>query len=379
MADEQPSAPAPQSAPPEAAVVATPQSDPTPAQVESKSVVKSLSDDIDGLWGKLDGLKVENQQPRAERQEPAEPTPEPQQPTRQRDENGRFLPKAETAQSEPAPAEPVAEATPTEAIDPAELRRQAYEQAKAEYEANERAQREAAARVQAEAEFSQRVERYRGSDADRAALQRALEAANLGNPSALDAIDVTLPNGQKVSELRGVAGLTPEEAQNVLNGWKQADELGDALADRKVGQLVGYWNNEVMAELQDPDVDAAAVTRHQTPGAQMRALKESVRAKVTQRLTDAHAVEIKAKDAEIARQAERIASLTEERGNRRSADLAANAATPDRPGAAGSPRRDLPTPDELRSMSADEAFKSGAIDRLFQSIPGGLPARRRAG
>ena len=340
--------------------------EPTPAQVEGKSLVKNLSSEIDDLWARAEGrtpVTPDDAEPRAE-------TPEP---TRQRDASGRFASTA--APVEPAPTEPVTETT----VDPAEIRRQEYERAKAEYEANEQQQQETAKRVQAEAEFSQRVDRYRGSDTDRAALTRALEAANLGNPTALDAIDVTLPNGQKVSDLRGVAGLTPEEAQNVLNGWRQADEYGDALADRKVGQLIGYWNTEVMSVLQDPDVDASAVTQHATPGGQIKAAIDSTRTTVTRRLTEAHTAEVKVKNAEIERLTERVASLTEERGNRRSNDLAAQDATPDRPGAAGAPRRGLPrTAEEIRAMSADEFFKSGTNDELLRRLSPPTPLRRRA-
>src|SRR5574341_1326524 len=49
---------------PEAATVATPQSDPTPAQIESRSVVKQLDSEIDDLWSKLEGATQPEQQPK---------------------------------------------------------------------------------------------------------------------------------------------------------------------------------------------------------------------------------------------------------------------------------------------------------------------------
>ncbi len=112
----------------------------------------------------------------------------------------------------------------------------------------------------------------------------------------------------------------------------------------------------------------------------MEALRDSVIANVTKRLTDQHAEVVKATDAEIKKQADRIESLLNERGNLAPNRAAASAATVDRPGQPGAVRPSVPTPEELAEMPFDQAFKSGAIDRVLQSLPGGLSTpRRRAG
>lgn len=362
MADEatenQAAPPAAAAAPPEAAVVATPESDPTPAQVESKSVVGQLTDEIDDLWS-----KIENAGPKAPPRQQA-PDPEPVAET-----------PAPTAEAEP---EPAAEAPP--AIDQAEIERQAEERVRQRIAAEQEAERKAAERIQQEQQSRAVREAYIGTQSDYDAVNEALREANAtGDYSRLDGLDVRLPNGKRVSEVKGQKGLTPEEAASVLNSWDLARRYEDAMGDQKVGRILDLWNAEVMSALNDPDVDAAAVTQHKTPGQQMDALKQSLRERITKRLTEAHTAEIKARDAEIARLNERVNSLVNERGNLTAQQRAAGAATPERPGQAGAARRGLPTPEELRNMDATEAFKSGAIDRLLTAIPGGLPPRRRAG
>jgi hypothetical protein len=347
----------------------------TPSQADSQDFRANLDAEIDALWAQAEGKA---------------PSPDPETPaqreTRTRNERGQFTSASSvqaTADAAPGPApttetaEPVAEAAPP--ADQATLEQQAYEKAKADFERQQDAERAARERIEAEQRFDQEVGAYAGHAADRAALQEALEAANLGDYRALEALDVVLPNGKKVSEVRpdGAKGLTQEEAQNLAIAWRNADRYGDALAGRKIQQLIGYWDQQTQTALADPDVDAAAVRAYRTPGEQIKAAIDTTRANVEKRLTTAHQAELAARDKTIAEQAERINSLVNERGNLTSQRQAASAATPDRPGAPGNLRRDLPTPEELSDMSVDEAFKSGTIDRLFQSIPGGT--RRRAG
>lgn len=343
---------APPTEAPQSAPVATPQTDPTPAQAESKSVVASLSDEIDGLWSRLEG------KPQGE-PEPAAPTPQAETPKPE--------PKAETPAEQPAPA-----------VDEAEYERRA----RAKIEAEAAAQREAEERIARQAEYEQRVAAYTGSQADYDAVERALlAAATTSDYSLLDALDVTLPNGQKVSELKaGQKGLTLEEAGSVLQAWKTNRAYQDTVGDAKVKRVLDYWNQEVLSTLQHPDVDAASVIKHESPAQQMRAVIESVTAKVTQRIEAPLRAELKARDEKIAAQEQRIQSLLNERGNLSTQARAAAAASPDRPGLPAGAPRDLPrTPEEIRNMSADDFFKSGVHERLLRAIPSGVGGRRRAG
>ncbi len=355
MPDE-PNTPAPAPPAPEAAVVATPDTDPTPAQVESKSVVNALSSEIDDLWKQA-------------AKPPAERTPrEPEQPE---------------AVAEPPAPEPAAEPAKAETTPPppdtATLEQQAYERARTELAAQQDAERKAADRLASEQRIRQQQEAYIGAQADYDAVNAAIRAASAGDFTVLDALDVMLPNGKRVSEVKGDKGLTAEEAAGVLNAWDQARAYEDVMGDRKVSQILDYWNREVLAALNDPDVDAAAVTKHESPAKQMEALKTSIRDRVTKRLTEAHTAELAARDKTIAEQTERINSLVNERGNLVSQRTAAQTATIDRPGQPGGQRRDLPrTAEEIRAMSADDFFKSGTADRLLQAIPGGR-SRRRTG
>lgn len=390
MADEpQNSAPI---AAPEAAEVATPQSDPTPAQVESKSLISKTSREIDDLWAKAEGKAPQTDAPAPEAEDPpADETPA-QREARVRDEKGRFVKsgtegaEAPLAEAPPEqPASPPSE-TPAPVADRATLEQQAYEQAKLRIEREQEAQRAAAERIEAEQRYAQEVEVFRGPDADMAAIGTALRQYNLnGDTSLLDAIDVTLmtPAGPKrVSELKqGAKGLTPEEAATVLSQWETTRKYEDVLTERGARALIGYWDAQTQAALADPDVDADAVRSFRTPGEQIKAAIDTTRAAVEKRLSGQHAAELAARDKTIAEQAERISSLVNERGNLTSQQMASRAATPDRPGQPGALRRDIPTPDQLREMSADEAFKSGAIDRVLQSLPGGISplGRRRAG
>jgi hypothetical protein len=221
-----------------------------------------------------------------------------------------------------------------------------------------------------------------GHQADYDAVERALLAANATSDySLLDNLDVTLPTGQKVSELKsGAKGLTAEEAATLLQAWKTNRAYQDVVGDAKVHRVLEYWNREVVDTLRHPDVDAAAVMQHESPARQMQAVIESVTAKVSQRVEAPLRAELKARDEKIAAQEQRIQSLLNERGNLSSQARAAEAASPDRPGLPAGPPRDLPrTADEIRRMSADEFFKSGVHERLLRAIPNGASQRRRAG
>lgn len=374
MADEAPqAAAAPATAPaptPAAAPVATPRTDPTPAQVESRSVVKDLTSEIDGLWSQLEA-----------------PAPAPAE--------RRAEPEPEAAAEAPAPAvqdapPPKADAPKTEdaappppaADDRAEIERQAEQRVRERIEREARAEREAAERIEAQADYQRRVAAFTGSQADYEAVERALLAANArADYSLLDALDVALPTGQKVSELKaGQKGLTPEEAATLLQAWQTNRAYQDVVGDAKVRRVLDYWNREVVEALGHPDVDGPAVMKHESPAKQMRAVIESVTAKVTQRVEAPLRAEIAARDERIAAQEQRIQSLLVERGNLSSQARAAEAATPDRPGLPAGTPRDLPrTAEEIRAMSADEFFKSGTADRLLRAIPSTTGQRRRAG
>lgn len=362
MADEATQQPAATAAPPQApAPVATPATDPTPAQVESRSVVESLSKDIDSLWSQLEAKS----EPRNERERPAS---EPQAET---------PPPAPEATPEPVKAD----ATPPPA-DQGELERQAEQRVRERIERERQAQEAAEAKVRAEAEYAARVAAYTGHQADYDAVERALLAANASSDySLLDALDVTLPTGQKVSELKaGQKGLTPEEAASLLQAWKTNRAYQDVVGDAKVRRVLDYWNREVMETVRHPDVDADAVLKHESPAAQMRAVIESVTERVGERVAAPLRAELKARDEKIAAQEQRIQSLLNERGNLSSQARAAEAASPDRPGLPAGAPRDLPrTAEEIRRMSADEFFKSGVHERLLRAIPTGGNQRRRAG
>lgn len=356
MADEaQTSTPTPVSEsapPPEASVIATPESDPTPSQADSKLLKSALDQEIDDLWSKAEGKTPKAETPPPP---PADSTPDP---------------VAETAKADPE-SKPAPEAPKT--ADPAEVERQVRDRIAAE----ERTRQQAEARIRADQQQRQAVEAYVGPESDYQAVNLAVRSAMAGDFSALDALDVVLPNGKRVSEVKGAKGLTEAEAANLLTAWDTARRYEDVVGDRKVQRIVDLWNESVVRVLADPDVDAAAVTKHANPDQQMEALRDSVRASVTKRLTEAHETAIKAKDAEIAKLNERVNSLVNERGNVASQRLAAGSATVDRPGQPASARTELPDPESLRRMSAEEFFKSNLNERLLRSIPGGTT--RRAG
>lgn len=337
-------------APPPAAPAATPPpAESTPAEITSST--PELDRDIEDLWAKAEG-KAPTQDP-----------PPAAEPVTATDPPPAESPKTDAPKAETPPA-----------ADPAEIERQVRERIAAE----ERTRQQTEDRLRADQQHRQAAEAYVGPEADYQAVNQALRAALAGDTSALDALDVVLPNGKKVSEVKGDKGLTDSEAANLLTAWDTARKFEDAVGDRKVQRIVDLWNSRVMSVLGDPDVDTAAVTKEADPAAQMQAAIESTRAAVTRRLTEAHTAEIKAKDAEIAKLNERVTSLTNERGNLTSQRQAAGAATVDRPGQPGALRTDLPSPEDLRRMPADEFFKSGLSDRLLRSIPGGQ-APRRAG
>jgi hypothetical protein len=341
--------------------------EPTPAQVESKSVVKNLTFEIDALWKQAESRDATPRETDDE-SEPAAPTTE----VRQRDENGRFT------KAEAAPVEPAAEATPPPApeIDRAAIEAEA--RAKIERENQERV--DAERRVREEAEHLSQYEAYIGPQSDYDAVSAALRAAQRNDYSLLDALDVVLPNGKKVSQVKaGDKGLTAEEAATLLDSWDTNRAYENVMGDHKVQQVLSYWDSQTQAALADPDVDATAVRTHRSPGEQLKAAIETTRATVTKRLTDAHMTEIAARDKTIAEQAETITSLRNERGNLTSQQRAAQAASPDRPGQPGSGPRGIPrTAEEIRAMPYEEFFKSGTADRVLRAIPGGT-GRRRAG
>jgi len=357
MADEPVQATLPDITPPEASIPATPETDPTPSQVDSKQVKSGLDAEIDSLWAEAEGRA-----PKALMGEDATPEP-PATGTAP-------PPKAETPKADEKPPEP----------DRATIEREAEERARARIADEQRATQEADTRLRAEQTHRQQYEAYVGPDADYQAVNLALRQAFTGDATALNDLDVVLPNGQKVSQIKGEKGLTEAEAANLLTAWDTARKYEDVMGTRKVQQLVDLWNADIMRTLSDPDVDTAAVTRHAQPHQQMEALRDSVRERVTKRLTDQHTEVVKAKDAEIKRLSDRVESLVTERSTLTSHQTASAAATPDRPGQPGAARPSVPTPEELAEMPFDQAFKSGAIDRVLQSLPGGLQApRRRAG
>lgn len=320
----------------------------TAAQAEGKAFTDKTSREIDDLWAKAEGRA-----PKAET--PAEDADEP---------------TAEAKADKPA-EQKASEPTPDE------IREQARAEERARIDREAKQKDDEARRLKAAQDYQQRVSQYVGSDTDMQSVVSALEAAHLGNFAPLDALDVVLPNGKRVSEIKGDKGLTAEEAQNLVYTWRQARELGDHVGDRKVQSVLNLWNTEVTAALDHPDVDAASVTQHQTPGEQMRALRESVTQRVTDRLTKAHQAEIATKDAEITRLQTRVDSLVNERGNLRSEALAADAPEIARTGQGSAVPRGLPSPDDLHRMSTDDAFKKGGpIDQLWSIIEGGRPRRR---
>lgn len=374
MADEPttPVAAAPAAA--ESVPVATPAApvEPTASQVEGKGLVQQTSREIDDLWAKVEGRSAPEPEATAE----AAPAEAQAPATRTRDEHGRFR-AAEAPAPEPAPAEPAAETPPT-AVDHDVIERQVRER----LEAESRAKHEAEQKVLAEQQYRSTYEAYIGRDDDYSAVNAALRAAQRGDDGALDALDVVLPNGKRVSQVRadGLKGLTAAEASQLLDTWDQNRSYEDVMGTRKVQTILSYWDAQTQAALGHPDVDAAKVREHRTPGDQMKAAIETSVASAERRKDAEYAPRLAAKDSEIERLTQRVASLSNERGNLTSQQLAARSASPDRPGAPGAVPRELPTPDQLREMSPEDAFKSGAIDRLFQLLPGGaVPTRRRTG
>ncbi|HVQ45096.1 MAG TPA: hypothetical protein VMT30_09155 [Candidatus Saccharimonadia bacterium] len=363
MADE-PNTPAPV-VEADATIPATPDTDPTPTQTDSKSFTKQIDSEIDDLLAQMEGRAPKTLM--GEDAAPDPPSTEEKPAPAKAD-----VPKAEALKADtPAPTTP----------DTAEIERAAEDRARARIADEQRVQQEADRRIRDEQQFKAQTAAYVGSDDDYGAVEQAVWQHLQGDSSALNGLDVVLPNGKKVSEVKGSAGLTEDEAANLMTAWKTARRFEDVMGDRKVQRIVDLWNHEITSSrvLADPDVDQAAVTQHTQPHDQMRALRDTVRDRVTKRLTTEHAEVVKAKDAEIKRQADRIDSLVNERGNLTANRRAADAATVDRPGQPGA-RPTVPTPEELAAMPFEQAFKSGAIDRVLQSIPGGLQApRRRAG
>lgn len=382
MADEIQGSPAPEAtsvAAPEtgaASTPATPVAEPTAAQAEGSSLVKKTSREIDDLWAKVEGRAAPEATPEPTNDDVAAPA------TRTRDEHGRFI-KAEAPAPEPAATEAATpEATTSEAAPPAVDHDAIERQVRDRIEAESRAKQEAEQKVRAEAEYRSTYEAYIGRDDDYSAVNAALRAAQRGDDGALDALDVVLPNGKRVSQVRadGLKGLTAAEASQLLDTWDQNRSYEDVMGTRKVQQILSYWDAQTQQALGHPDVDAAKVREHRTPGDQMKAAIETSVASAERRKDAEYAPKLAAKDSEIEKLTQRVASLTNERGNLTSQQLAARAASPDRPGAPGAVPRELPTPDQLRDMSPEDAFKSGAIDRLFQLLPGGaVPTRRRTG
>lgn len=339
--------------------------EPTTGQQESRALEDRMTQEIDDFWAQNSTLRRDARG----RFTKAEPSPDPE-PVAEA--------TTETVTETPAPIVADATPTPAETLDEATIEQRVRDRITAEQEATRRAED----RVRAESEHRQAVEAYRGLDGDYSAVSAALRAYNLtGDTALLDALDVSLAttDGVKtVSQIRGgEKGLKPEEAANVLNTWEIARRFEDVLGDRRVQRIVDLWNREVVAELAHEDVDADAVTRHDTPAGQMRALREVVTERVTKRVTaplqaeiDRLVIEGKAKD-------ERIASLLAERGNLTSQQRAAETAVVDRPGVGGgqSSRRGVPTSaSEVREMS-DREFDA-VKDELFARLGNPMQPRR---
>jgi hypothetical protein len=379
MADES------QNSIPSAAHVATPQTDPTPAQVESRSVVSNLTKDIDDLWAKAEGRAPADEAPAPA--ETAVPETPAEAATRTRDANGRFQKAEAQAPAETPAANPAAEAisaspeTTDEAPAPVLDREAIIREERARIEAEAAERERVRKQIEAEQQHRQTYEAYIGADDDYQAVQMALRACQRGDASALNRLDVLLPNGKRVSQVHaesqtGLSGLTESEAASLLDTWDANRGYEDVMGTKKVQQVLAYWDAQTVAALRSPDVDAQKVRSFSTPGEQMQAAIDTTRESVERRLSEKHAAELKAKDAEIEARDQRIQSLTTERTTLRSGQRAAEVASPDRPGQPGSLRTGLPSIEELRQMSPDEFFKSGVNDRLLQSIPGGMQRRR---
>jgi hypothetical protein len=349
MPDEQttPQAPAPDAAPSAPPAESTAPIEPTPAQSEGQALKAQLDREIEDLWAKAEG--------RAEPDPVAEPT-------------------APVKDAPPKPEPKPADAPP--AVDVEAIRREESERITREAEQRQKAAEDLARQQQAQADYEASVSAYLGQQSDVDAVQAALEASIRGDYTLLDGLDVLLPTGKRSSEIKGTKGLTPDEAISLRDYWQASRSLGDAAGDRKARYIVELWNQEVVAEVNHPDVDAETVLAQQQPALQMRALRESVTSRVTARLTAEHTAVLAERDQTITDQAERIKSLENERSNLVVQGRIADTATPTAPGQGISGRRDLPPPGEL---STEEFFKPGVADRYFQLIEGGATGRRRTG
>ncbi len=246
------SAPAPESAP--AAI------EPTTGQSEAQALSERVTAEIDDLWAKAGHRD-------------SQPAPE--------------AATAETVQAEAAPAAEAAPKTETPAVpDPAEVERQV----RAKIDAEARQKQDIETRLRNEQEHRQAYERYTGPEPEYQAVASALEDALAGDYTALDALDVVLPDGRRSSQVKGAKGLTQEEAVGLKRAWDTARRFDSVMGDRKVQRLVDLWNADIVSGrvLDHPDVDAARVTQHQQPHDQMAALRDSVIERVTKRLTDQH-------------------------------------------------------------------------------------------
>lgn len=358
-------APPPATAEPTPAPTAADPIEPTTGQQEARTLEDRMTREIDEFWAQNSTLRRDARG----RFTKAEPAPEPEPIAEATPE-----PAAET----PAPVATDAAPAPAETLDEVAIEQRVRDRITAEAEATRRAED----RVKAESEHRQAVEAYRGLDGDYNAVSAALRQYNLtGDTALLDALDVSLAttDGVKtVSQIRdGQKGLKPEEAANVLNTWEIARRFEDVLGDRRVQRIVDLWNREVVAELAHEDVDADAVTKHDTPAGQMKALREVVTERVTKRVEAPLRAEIDRLTTEGKAKDERIASLLAERGNLTSQQRAAETAVVDRPGVGGSQpaRRGLPTSgEEVRQMS-DREFDA-IKDELFARLGNPMQVRR---
>lgn len=363
MADEPITPAATEAVPAEATILATPQTDPTPTQTDSKKVTSALDAEIDALWAEAEGKSPKKLMGEDASEPVAEDPPAPKPEKAEAPQPKQDAPKAEAKPADQSPP----------AVDPAEIERQV----RARIDAEQATVRQTEERIRNEQQYRQQYEAYVGPDTEYQTVVSALEDAQAGDYAALDGLDVMLPDGRKTSQVKGTKGLTQEEAVGIKRAWDTARKYENVMGDRKVQRLVDLWNSDIMRTLSDPDVDVSVVTKHTQPHQQMEALRDSVRERVTKRLTDQHTEAVRAKDAEIERLNQRVTSLVNERGNVTSQQRASTAASVERPGQPGTVRQSVPTPEELAEMPFEEAFKSGAIERVLRSLPGGLQAPRR--